>query len=686
MASLLDAFNAGARVTSQALDMFTREKQYEQNIGLFDASVDLESRKNKIAQARETVYDDSGINYRQNPDYPKTFQEYTAKLMTEWQNTWSQKYPNSKFFTNNLHEIQEKGNIAIQQAVLSAEAKYASQKVNSTYDAEINKIWNNPEWDTDRKLAESRQITDYTRGAAGWDLNTYDQRTKNYLAMDLKERLQFTPGDNITAGDIRNKYKALMDEGLKPGDQAAGEESGLYAAFPGAKDAIETARDGAVSSQWAYNFKGLNSLDTAYDAARQDYENAVRGGDPERVQAAYINMMTLYRRGKPEQDAALGDKSSEYNPDNIPQIMRMFPDPPEFSSRDKKLSKAETDRFTEHLVQLVFDQFYGDARDEYGNSLTLTIPEAYIALGNFLKSAGENIPEREYKEWFDDIFTRRIESEPGTNPASGFLKTLLNNPLALGTPEAEKMTGYKGDDEREYQKQAVDTLNAEYQNRVLNLVAKNGLLPGNQKFLVESIEELKKTYIGELSVIMDSNLKLGSASTVEDTGNYKGMAQAIEWIEKTPSAQIEDRKGGSPYSSVNNDSIMAYKQMASDYLESALKSKGIVLTDTNQDGRIVSGHDNKGNAYRIRGAEKNMPKTGGGEIKQTVLLIETKEKGKDEWAELEELTKAQLGTVESMQEAARKFNQPGPVTTPAYDPVTGNRKPGAYVSPDKWRR
>jgi hypothetical protein len=256
-----------------------------------------------------------------------------------------------------------------------------------------------------------------------------------------------------------------------------------------------------------------------------------------------------------------------------------------------------------------------------------------------------------------------VEKETGTNEAARFMKMLLTNPLAADTPAAEKMTGYKyKDEEKPEQIAAVNRLNDEFRDRMMNLIANTGLLPGNQKFLIESMEQLKKTYIGELSVILDSNMKSGSTSTVQDTGNYKDMAEALSWIETTPTAQIESRKGGSPYSSVNNDSIEAYKQMAESYLIDSLKSLNISLIDTDRDARIVTGHDGQGNSYRIRGMEKNMPKTGGGEIKRTVLVIEKREKGKEDWQEISELTKAQLDAGENAVETLRQLNEPAPGT------------------------
>jgi hypothetical protein len=646
-ATIFDAFQAAAGLGNQVLDRATYFNRYVRDKDLFDSSIDFNEQENKIVQAREMVYDDGGINYKNVKGYPETFQEYADGVIQDWKTKWENKYA-GRYYSDNLHEIENRGKLAIQQTILAANTEYEKQKINAEYDDEINKIFNNPQYDAQQKREMAFRWTEYTRGSAGWDRETYERKTDGYLARVLKEELQFTPENNITIEAIENRYRGLR-------------EDGTYARLNGAGEAIETAKEGAVQAQWAFNFKGLQELDAAYDTAVKNYHTAVQTGDAARVKDAYTAMMSLYRAGKPKKDAALDPKkkASEYNTENRPQIMTMFPDPPGYDDGQpkKKLSQSDIDRHTAHLVQLVFDQYFGDARDEEGYRLTLTIPEAYMALGDFLESGGMTVPEREFKQWFDNEFIRRVEREPGSNPAAGFISMLLTNPLSVNTPKAKEMTGYT-DNEKENQKTAVDQLNADYQNRALNLVANIGLLPGNQKHLQDAVQELKNSYIGELSVILDSNLKLGSSSTIQDTGNYKNMSKALEWIEKSPVSQIEDRKGGSSYGMINDDSIMAYKQVAASFLTDKLNEKGISLVNIDRDGRIVTGYDREGNAYRIRGMEKEMPKTGGGKIDRTVLVIE--QKAGDEWKELEELTEEQLGSLEAFVERLREFNQGGP--------------------------
>jgi hypothetical protein len=337
-ASLLEVWNAGTNVLAQGLDMATQEKKYKQDIELFNANMDAESRQNLIAKARIEIYDDGGQNFQKNPDYPATFQEYVNRLQTEWQSTWSSKNQNSRYYVNNLKQIQAKNNIELQRKVISAELSYKSQEVNALYEDEIEKIANNSDYSPEQKLQKFKELTDRTRGAAGWDREQYEKAQDGYRARVLGELLKYTPGKGVATEAIQDRYEKIAAEGLRAGNPETGEAAGEYITLPKAKEAIETARDGAVKAQEAYNFRGLLEMNNEYELSVKDYLNAVRGGDPGRVQAAYGSMVSLYREGIKEkaaalglEGAALGDKSSEYNYENRPQIWAMFPAPPEFA-------------------------------------------------------------------------------------------------------------------------------------------------------------------------------------------------------------------------------------------------------------------------------------------------------------------------------------------------------------------
>lgn len=359
MTTLLDVWNAGTRFASQALDLASQEKKYVQDVDLFNASMDLEERRVQIAKARETIYDDGGINYQHNPDYPQEFKQYLAREMQEWKQTWGQKYRASRYFSDNLQEIEARGGATLNQTLAEAEITYARQRVNVTYADELNTIDNNPNLDAGEKRSLMLELTERTRGAAGWDETTYEEHKKAVLANSLQEELDYTAGAGIPVADIRQRYDALITDGLKPGNAETGEEAGIYAVLPGAKEAIAVGRDAAVASQQAYNFQQLRELDTAYDVARRNYSTAVASGEPARVNEAYREMMNAYYVGKPKQQGALGKESAEFNPDNRLQIMAMFEDPPGMAEPDAGSALSNQDVYIELLTRWAKGQYSG---------------------------------------------------------------------------------------------------------------------------------------------------------------------------------------------------------------------------------------------------------------------------------------------------------------------------------------
>jgi hypothetical protein len=674
-ATIADVFNSFSRAASQGMDIYSREKKYHLDTELYKQAQDYELLQNKLAQNLAAVDENGQMPFLNKPD---EYRKYVEKSMADWREKARNAGNGSRYYNDSLDRMFLQGQTGMQTKIYAAEKQAERQQFLIDLQKNIQNEYNNP--DREKGLAnalghrQNAAIQNVLGPEAGMKLeneivNTFFGKEGAY---------QDNGTDTVAEG--RQTVKTQLDEYERSLRETYNINPDEYIEDKQIK--TEAAQRVAEMTIQDRNYNQLDIADEAYKKNLHDIQNRIPGWED--LVAPTVEMFV---RGRVEVKAGTeGARRSEYADDKKPAMESMFPWDDVLGKRPgEDLSKAEIDRFTDHLVQLVIDQYYGDARDEEGNRLTLTIPDAYMAMEDFLKAGGMTVPEREFKQWFDNAFIGRIQKEPGSNQAAGFISMLLTNPLSTHTPEAEKVTGYKYDakydSENAYQKAAIDQLNADYQNRALNLIANTGLLPGNQKFLKEAIDEMRNAYLGKLTVILDTNMKMGSSSTVQNTGNYKSMAKALEWIEKSPVSQIEDRKGGSPYAMINDDGIIAYKQMAEDYLTDRLNDKGISLADIDRDGRIVTGYDRAGNAYRIRGTEKDMPNNDGEETKRTVLVIE--QKTGNGWKEMEELTEAQLGTFEAfLKRLGEGSADPQP---PPYDPVTGKRRAGAYVSPNQWR-
>jgi hypothetical protein len=610
MASLLDVWNAGAGVASQALDILSAEKKYVQDVDLFNASLDMAGRQQEIIQARELIYDDSGINYQHNPDYPKDFRQYVDQQLGQWDTAWGKKYADSRYFTDNLHEIKSRGDLALKQRLLDAEAAYAVQRVNTTYDNELNTIDNNPNLNTDEKLQLGLELTERTRGAAGWDEAVYERNRKAVLARSLEERLHFTAGAGITTEEIRKQFDALMADTLRPGNAETGEAAGLYAALPKAREAIAIGRDAAVASQQAYNFRNLKELETAYDAARKDYVTAVAGGDPERVDAAYREMMNAYALGKPRQEDALGNGTAQYNPDNRVQIMAMFEDPP---GTPKGRGTGDQNKLTHpQLIDNLVQQFMNGFQDaefsmdttgkltgfttEDGSYYTgLSLNAIYQVLNKETeKSGGEMAPGQLHYE-FDKKLLERMRDTAETSTAKRTFNQLVSFTDSQWK-DIEKRTGMKQDAIQQMMMGQVLDAYARYSDS-------QDPSPQKNEVLEQTLTGIRDQYIGKsLYFLYDHKKTSESDYTRNVLGSLGDLGKALDAYHHNPDINLPGRSGGRNVSAHLDDNFRAYTNRAE-----AMAREELGAVKTRVEGGDVVVFDKNENQYRIGG-------TSGGDI------------------------------------------------------------------------
>jgi hypothetical protein len=570
MATLLDAWNAGTRFASQALNMLSEEKKYVQDVDLFNASMDFENRQIQIAKARETIYDDGGINYQNNPNYPKDFKEYLAKELSGWRETWGKKYADSRYFTDNLHEIESRGGTALNQALAEAEVNYARQRVNVTYEDELNTIDNNPNLGIEEKRALMLELTERTRGAAGWDEAVYERNKKAVLAKSLQAELDFTAGEGITVEAIRKRYDTLAADSLKGGNAETGEEAGLYAAVPKAKEAIAIGRDAAVASQQAYNFQQLKELDAAYDVARRDYATAVAGGDPARVDAAYREMMGAYYAGKPEQETALGKGAAEFNPDNRVQIMAMFADPPGLPKEKKQgigIGGAETlaDRRLWYIDQVASGRMTStEAREGFRED----IEAIAVGAGYQGEYAGESYMRDNYQAIkFDRLYEDMKKQFMELNPD---IKTDVFDSLDRTTEEwINKAKGVEIDIRRAQARKLSDWLFDHYLDRT-------GTARLSNEAMRAQIERLSTEMMGQKINFMRETAAGESTYQIGGTASRDAVfARATRERQEHPEGVIE-LPDGTIIERGNQKSIDIYKNEAIKNLRDVLGITGMI--------------------------------------------------------------------------------------------------------------
>jgi hypothetical protein len=616
-ATIADVFNSFSRAASQGMEMITREKKYVRDKGLFDASMDLNERGNRITQARKMVYDDSGINYRKVTGYPETLQEYVDKTMGEWKAAWENKY-SGRYYSDSLHEIEARGNLAIQQTVLSAETEYAVQKIDAEYEDEINRIFNSPMSPREKREA-ARKWTDYTRGAAGWNLRKYNEETDKYLALALQEELLFTPGkdaggNNITTEAIETRYGGIAKEELRKGNPDADTEEerkdGNYARLPGAGDAIKIAREAAIQGQMAFNFRELQELDAEYDLAVRNYRTAVQKGDAAGVNAAYTKMMTLYNTGKPMKNAALDPKgkASEYNNDNRPQIMTMFPDPPGYEDgrpEKKRMTEAE---LLDYLVQQFINGFQ-DAEfsvDATGRLIGFTTPDGVYYTGLSLSAIYQELDRQaEAYGWvvapgqlhheFDKRLLGRMKDSAESSEAKRTFDQLVSFSESQWT-DIQKSTGMDDDRIRETIMGQVLDAYARYSSSADPSPQKNAVLE-------QALKGIRDQYIGsELHFLYDDRKTSESTYTRNALGTLGNLGKALAAYHNNPDINLPGRSGGRNIPAHLDANFRAYTNRAE-----ALAREELGAVSASVEGGDVIARDSEGNKYRVGG-------TSGGDI------------------------------------------------------------------------
>ncbi|MDR2020677.1 MAG: hypothetical protein LBQ14_07945 [Treponema sp.] len=613
MTTLLDVWNAGTGFASQALNMLSEEKKYVQDVDLFNASMDFENRKIQIAKARETIYDDGGINYQNNPNYPKDFRQYLDKELGEWRQTWGQKYADSRYFTDNLHEIESRGGTALNQALAQAEVNYAIQRVNVTYQDELNRIDNNPNLGLGEKRALMLELTERTRGAAGWDEAAYDKNKKSVLAKILNEELDFTAGEGLTVEDIRKRYDTLAADSLMPGNTETGEEGGLYAALPKAREAIAIGRDAAVASQQAYNFQQLKELDGAYDSARRNYATAVAIGDPARVDRAYREMMNAYALGKPRQKDALGKGAAEYNPDNRIQIMAMFEDPLGLPKPGPEAKKLTSTQFVDNLVQQWINgfnpaEFSMDAAGQLTgfqvtNPITgestyytgLSLNAIYQELNKYAEaSGGEYAPAQLHYE-FDKKLLARLSDNAETSAAKRMFSQLISFTDSQWN-DIEKRTGMEQDAIQQMMMGQVLDAYARYSNAQDSAPQKNAVLE-------QALKGIRDQYIGKSLYFLYDNKETSEATYTRNAlGSLGNLGKALDAYHTNPDINLPGRSGGRNVPAHLDDNFRAYTNRAE-----AMAREELGAAETRVEGGDVIAIDKNGSRYRIGG-------TAGGDI------------------------------------------------------------------------
>jgi hypothetical protein len=230
-------------------------------------------------------------------------------------------------------------------------------------------------------------------------------------------------------------------------------------------------------------------LDTAYEAAKRDYQTAVASGDPDRVNATYREMMAAYSAGKPLQEAALGKSSGEYNPDNRVRIMEMFEDPPGMVREKPQDRISSQDVYIELLTRWAKGQYSG--------------PEAHAILVDYL--AEQLIKTGKSDLYLSDLFFNDLAK--GIEKVNPQWNSDVLNPVKAVVQSLKKESGL---DEA-----AVALINTKVANSLIDMVGDMGLGTYTTEQWIAKGQDMARIAAG---MVID-NLKV----TNEGTSTVKGL-------------------------------------------------------------------------------------------------------------------------------------------------------------------
>ncbi|GHV91610.1 hypothetical protein AGMMS50268_21130 [Spirochaetia bacterium] len=308
-ASLLDVWNAGTRLVSQGLDMYTGEKKYELDTKAFKEAVgDPESGIEGLATLQNNLalaYMDpaAGAAYREDP---KSYQTYVASELQKWKDNAIKRGNNSRYYNDKINQMYGRAYEGTLEKAVQAEIQTRDLRVNQTFESSATRAINTAPPGQARAAVQNQielaRINDVNINPA-----ILKQWETNGLKMDFNSALAYTPSPGVTKAEIDKKYEDLS----KVDD---------FAVLSDFKSDIESANKAAIATQEALNFGEIKQKYADYENKMDLYRDAVKKGNYADIDRYYREADRLAIDGAREQELARGKNKGEYSAGNLSQI------------------------------------------------------------------------------------------------------------------------------------------------------------------------------------------------------------------------------------------------------------------------------------------------------------------------------------------------------------------------------
>jgi hypothetical protein len=610
-ASLLDVWNAGTRLASQGLDMFTKEKQYELDTQAFKEAVgDPDNGIEGLASLQNTLalkYMDpaAGAEFRENP---QLYRNYVTTELEKWKKGAMGRGNKSRYYNDKINQMYGKAYQGTLEKAEQAEIQTRDQRVNKNFEEVANiAIGQSPAGQA--RAAVEFQIQEAKAKNININPAEIEKMQTQALVTDFNTALKYTPAPGATKVQIDKKYEELSQDKE-------------FAALPTFKSDLNNSWEAAVKSQQAYNFNELSEMSSGYNTARRNYETAVRTGDAGKVDAAYREMTTLYQRGSAEKKEALqGSKKSEYNFANRDQIVSMFLDPPpyvdiralEAEEKEKAAAKAQKSAIpTLSEANAVMDssidsfiELFGKQGDTNSAGYNPDMGEYYAALIENLHETLRDVPQyntstKIYTGFNTGLMEKLKKANGMSTEATKALKDIMTiRDSDLG--DITKRTGLSDLD-----------IETDLFHMLINIAGEFGIgddkSPETVKRLEDAMNRGRQKYIGILmgagigpfkksSPLMDKDE--GTSSALKNTLNHNDVSKNIYAIHENPDLITKDVQTGGDY----------IPNAVDDTIKATLEYEKGILTDLGINAKNISREDDdyvasvNGKKYRLEGSE-----------------------------------------------------------------------------------
>jgi hypothetical protein len=347
-ATIQDAFDAASGVARQGLGFLTKEKEYELDTALFQQSIELEKTQKELLADYTRVDQGSGENvFQQNPE---AYQKHVQERLAEWRKNAEAAGNGSRYFLDRLDRMGLQGSEDMRQRVAAAADEISRQREDVAFAKRMAAV-DNAGWDIQKTLDAKMEIV-AERGSRN-RMNAVEEHKQKAAAFNASFRQALvvdTRGKSTQ--EALEELRGNLETHAAASQRWLAEGENLDSFLEGKEDLLKDAEGAIKRAIWNREKKLLDEDDKAF---RQAAHDAAVSEDPQKI----MEVREWYRRGVANRQAALGERQSEYDPEDRPWIQTTYPLPAGLSG-DAGGKGSGSDLVTQATVSASLERVFED--------------------------------------------------------------------------------------------------------------------------------------------------------------------------------------------------------------------------------------------------------------------------------------------------------------------------------------